>query len=129
MLARNSSVIQFGLTGLTGSASAAGSAVSVLAARASSKALSFPAVGGSGWRIDPVRVDQVVLGKALGEFAGLGVPHPHPVAGAEPVRRGPYHRRLNLARAFVAVQPQARGEERARQPVRRPGPRRNVAAA
>src|SRR6516162_11910697 len=109
MLARNSSVIQFGLTDLTGSASAAGTAVSVLAAMASSKTLSFPAVGRSGWRIKPVRVDQVVFGETLGEFTGLGVPHPHPVAGAEPVRRGPCHRRLNLARAFVADQPQACG--------------------
>ena len=76
MLAPNSSAIQLGLTGTVGSARADGSEVEVCgpAAMASSKALSFPAVGGNAGRICRIRADQMVFGEALGEFAGLCVP-------------------------------------------------------
>src|SRR5579875_4085376 len=113
MLAPNSSAIQPARTGRAGSARAAGSEVRAPAAMASSKALSFPAVGGNGSRYRLTGIDQVVFGEALGQFAGLGVPHPDPVAGAEPVRRGSEHRGLHLAGALGAGEAQTRGEERA----------------
>src|SRR6516162_2188851 len=121
MLAPNSSVIQLALTGTVGSARADGSEVEVCgpAAMASSKALSFPAVGGHGRRVCRIRADQMVFGEALGEFPGLGVPQPDPVAEAKLVRRGPQHRCLDLSGALGARQAQARGPERFGQPVRR----------
>src|SRR5215469_1278045 len=102
MLARNSSVIQRRLTGSVGSASAAGRDVCWPAATASSKALSFPAVGRHASRAGRTGLDHVVLGEALGELAALGVPQPDPVADPERVRRDAYHRRLDLARALDA---------------------------
>src|SRR5450756_1982759 len=120
MLARKSRVIQPGLTGTVGSARAAGSTVSVAsapAAMASSKALSFPAVGGHARRVRIAGHDQVVLGEPLGKFAALGVAHPDPVPDPQAVRGRTEHRGLHLTGALGLGQPQPAWPEWRRQPV------------
>src|ERR1700744_4313542 len=104
MLARKSSTIQLARTGSVGSASAAG-CVCRLAATASSKALSFPAIGRHASRHGRV-LGQVEFGQALGEFAALCLPKPDPVADAEAVGRAAEPRRLDLAGALDARQPE-----------------------
>ena len=51
------------------------------------EALALAPVGRN--RGDLVAVDQVVVGEPLGQFAGLGVPQPDPVAGAQPAAAAP----------------------------------------
>src|SRR5262249_47582776 len=59
------------------------------AAMASSKALPFPAVGRNARRVCRIHVDQMVVGEALGELAGLGVPLRRRAGLDQPDKRGP----------------------------------------
>ena len=61
--------------------------------------------------------DQVHDVEALAQLARLGVAEPDAVADLQRGGRLAHQRRLDLARALARVQPQARGQERPRQPV------------
>jgi hypothetical protein len=62
------------------------------------------------------------------QFAGLGVPHPDPVAGLESGRRAAAHRSLHFARAFGDGQAQSGRKIRPRQAVPDTGAGSHVAA-
>src|SRR5580658_9961304 len=86
----------------------------------SAEGLALAAVGRHGG--DPVVVvEHVVLGEALGEFAGLGVPEPYPVARCQPLGGGTADRRLDLAGPFDADEAEPFWQVGPRQPVRRAG--------
>ena len=50
--------------------------------------------------------NQVQFAESLTQLACLGMAHPHPVADLQPVCGGTQQRRLYLARALLAIQPE-----------------------
>src|SRR5438105_3588541 len=105
--APNSSAIQPGRTGVTGSASAAGGSVAAGVLMISSKALHLPPVGGDGGDLARL-VKGLVVGEPLGQLAGLGVPQPYPVARLEISRRFSPDRGLDLTGPFGGGELEAR---------------------